>query len=68
MIGFIRDYNDKELGEPRNYLISDGGVKTSKPVGVSNGKSIELSLIETVDRIEVVCEATTGGWTVARRF
>ena len=68
VIGFVRDYDDDEVGEPRVYQISDGGVRTSKPVGVSNGKSIEFFLIETVDRLEVVREATTGGWTAARRF
>ena len=43
-------------------------MKTSKPVGVSNGKSIEFFLVETVERLEVVCEATTRGWTAAWRF
>ena len=38
-------------------------MRTSKPVGVSNGKSIEFFLIETVDRLEVVREVTAGGWT-----
>ena len=68
MIRFIRDYTDEGLDEPRNYQISDGGVMTSKTVGVSNGKSIEFFLIKTVDRLEVVREATAGGWTAARRF
>ena len=43
-------------------------MRTSKPVGVSNGKSIEFFLVETVDRLEVVREATAGGWNAARRF
>ena len=68
VIEFIRDYTNDELGEPRIYQISDGGVRTSKPVGVSNGKSIKLFMAETVDRLEVVREATAGGWTAARRF
>ena len=68
VIGFIRDYTDEELGQPRIYQISDGGVRTSKPVGVSNGKSIEFFLVETVDRLEVVREATAGGWNAPRRF
>ena len=66
VIGFIQDYTDKELGQPRIYQISDGGVRTSKPVGVSNGKSIEFFLVETVDRLEVAREATAGGWTAAQ--
>ena len=32
VIGFLWDYNDDDLGEPRIYQISDGGLKTSKPV------------------------------------
>ena len=61
MIGFIRDYNDKELGEQRIYQTTDGGVKTSKPVRISNVKSIEFFLVETVDRLEMVREVTAGG-------
>ena len=60
VIEFIRDYTNDELGEPRIYQISDGGVRTSKPVGVSNGKSINFFLVETVNRLEGVREATTG--------
>ena len=65
VVGVFRDYNNKELGEQRIYQITDGGVKTSKPVGVSNGKSIDFFLVQTVDRLEVVREATAGGWTAA---
>ena len=61
VIRFIRDYNDKELGEQRIYQITDGGVKTYKPVGIYNGKFIELFLAETVNRLEVIREATAGG-------
>ena len=68
VIRFIRDYTDEGLDEPRNYQISDGSVRTSKPVGVSNRKSIEFFLIETVDMLEVVREAIAGGWTAAQRF
>ena len=42
-------------------------MKTSKPVGVSNGKFIEHFLVETVDRLEVVREATAGGWNAPKR-
>ena len=68
VIGFLQEYNDKELGEQRIYQTTDGGVKTSKPVGVSNGKSIKFFLVETVGRLEVVRETTAGGWTAIRRF
>ena len=68
VIGFIRDYDNEDLGEQRIYQITDGGVKISKPVGVSNGKSIEYFLVETVDKLEVVREATTGGWNAPKRF
>ena len=54
VIGFIRDYNNKDLGEQRIYQITDRDAKTSKPVVVSNGKSTEHFLVESVDRIEVV--------------
>ena len=43
-------------------------MRTSKPAGVSNGNSIEFFLVETVDRLEVVCEATADGWTAVQRF
>ena len=45
-------------------------MKTSKPIaiGVSNGKSIEFFLVETVDRLDVVRETTAGGRTAAKRF
>ena len=68
MTGFIRDYTDEELGEPRNYQISDGDVRTSKPVRLSNGKSNEFFLMKTMDRLNVVREVIAGGWTAARRF
>ena len=60
VIGFIRDYDNEDPGEQRIYQITDGGVKTYKPVGVSNGNSIKHFLVETVDRLEVVREATAG--------
>ena len=66
MVGFIQDYINDELGEPRIYQISDGGVRTSKPVRVSSGKSIKFFMVETVDRLEVVHEAAAGGWTAAQ--
>ena len=68
VVGFLWDYNNNELGEPRIYQIIDGDVKTSKPVGVSNGKSTKFFLVETVDRLEVVREAAAEGWTSAQRF
>ena len=68
VIGFIRDYDPENLGEQRIYQITDGGVKTNKTVGVSNGKSIGHFLVETVDRLEVVREATAGGWNAPKRF
>ena len=43
-------------------------MRTSKTVGVSDGKSIELFLVETVDRLEVIREAITGGWNAVGRF
>ena len=46
--------------------ITDGGVKTFKLVGASNGKSIEHFLFETMDRLKVVREATAGGWTATK--
>ena len=68
VIGFIRDYDPENLGEQRIYQITKWGVKISKPVGVSNGKSIKHFLVETVDRLEVVREATAGGWNAPKRF
>ena len=68
VIGFFRDYNNDEWREPWIYQITDGDVKTSKPVGVSNGKSVEFFLVKTVYKLEVVCEATAGGWTATQRF
>ena len=68
VIGFPRDYDPGNLGEQWIYQLTDGGVKTHKPAGVSNGKSIEHFLVGTVDRLEVVCEATAGGWNVPKRF
>ena len=70
VIGFLRDYDPKNLGEQRIYQITDGGVKTNKPVGVSNGKPIKHFLVETVGRlkVKVVCEATAGGWNAPKRF
>ena len=62
------DYNDDKLGKPGIYQILDGGMRTSKPVGVSSRKSIKFFMVEMVDRLEVVREATAGGWTAARRF
>ena len=60
VIEFIRDYDNEDSGEQRIYQITDRGVKTYKPVGVSNGNSIKHFLVETVDRLEVVREATAG--------
>ena len=61
VIEFIRDDTDNDPGEQRINRILDIGVRTSKPVGVSDGKSIEFFLVETVDRLDVVREATAGG-------
>ena len=44
VIGFIRDYTDEELGEPRLCQILDGGVRTSKPVGVRIQREIHRVL------------------------
>ena len=66
VIGFIRDCDPENLGEQWIYQITDGGVKTNKPVGVSNGESIEHFLFETMDRLKVVREATAGGWTATK--
>ena len=68
VIGFIRDYDLENLGEQRIYQITDEGKKTNKPIGVSNGKSIKHFLVETVDRLEVVREATAGGWNAPKSF
>ena len=60
VIWFIWDYSEGGLREPRLYIIQDGGVRTSKPVGVSTGSSIEFFLVKTMDWFEVVQEATAG--------
>ena len=43
-------------------------MRSSRPVGLATGNSIEFFLVETVHRLEVVHEATTGGWNTARTF
>ena len=43
-------------------------MKTSKPVGIFNWKSIKHFLVKTVNRLEVVREATPGGWNASKRF
>ena len=68
VIGFTRGYSKDKLEELRLYTIQDGGMRISKPVGVSSGSSTEFFLVKTVDRIEAVREATAVGSTAAKRF
>ena len=68
VIGFVKDYDERELREKMDYQVTDGGVKSHLSVGISYGESTEYYFLETVDKLEDVRDATQGGWTPAKRF
>ena len=45
-----------------------GGFLTNKPVGIAHGDSIEFLLVETFNRLEVICHAVAVAWNCPRRF
>ena len=59
VIGFIKDHDEREERERRNYIVQDGGLRNAKPVKIFCGNSIKYFLIEISGRLTVVCKATT---------
>ena len=45
-----------------------GGLRSNKPVGISHGGSVEFLLVQTFERLEVICRAVAGGWNGPRRI
>ena len=68
VIGFVKDYDERELREKVDYQVTDGGVKSHLSVGISYGDSTEYFFLETVDKLEDVRDATQGGWTPAKKI
>ena len=68
LIGFLKDYNEKESWPTRIYQVTrPGGLRSNKPAGIAHD-SIEFLLVETFDRLEVVCHAVAAAWNGPRRF
>ena len=69
LIGFLKDYNEKEPWPTRTYQVTrDGGLSSNKPVGIAHGESWDFLLVETFDRLEVIRRAVAAGWNGPRRF
>ena len=69
LIGFLKDYNEKESWPTRIYQVTrPGGLRTNKPVWIAHGDSTEFLLVETFDRLEVVRHAVAAAWNGPRRF
>ena len=50
LIGFLKDYNEKESWPTRIYQVTmPRGLRTNKPVGIAHGDSTEFLLAETFD-------------------
>ena len=69
LIGFLKDYNEKESWPTRIYQVTRaGGLRTNKPVGIAHGDSTEFRSVETFDRFEVIRQAVAITWNGPRRF
>ena len=69
LIGFLKDYTEKELWITRTYPVARAaGLCSNKPVGIAHGESIEFLLVETFDQLEVTRHAVDAGWNGPRRF
>ena len=71
LIGFLKDYNKRETRPTRIYQVTrPGGLRNNTPVGIAHahGDSTEFLLVETFDRLEVICQAVTVAWNGPRRF
>ena len=46
VIGFVKDYDERELREKVDYQVTDGGVKSHLSVGISYGDSTEYFFLK----------------------
>ena len=69
LIGFLKDYNEKESWPTRTYQVTRAGAfRSNKPVGIAHRESVEFLLVETFKQLEVIHHAVAGGWNNPRRF
>ena len=55
LIGFSKDYNEKEPWPRRTYQMTRaGGFCSNKTVGIAHRESVEFLLVETFEQLEII--------------
>ena len=69
LIGFLKDYHEKEPCPTRTYQVTRAeGLHSNKPVGIDHRESTRFLLVKIFDRLEVIRHAVDARWNGPRSF